>query len=152
MASATRALDLAGDLGVAELGLRLALELGIGQLDADDGREALADVLAGEVAVGVLEDARLLRPVVERPGERAAEAGDVGAAVDRVDVVREREHVLGVRVVVLERDLDRGRAVAALAVDRAAVERLLVPVEVPDERDEAALEVERPLAVDALVA
>ena len=73
------------------------------------------------------------------------------AAVDRVDVVREGEDVLGVRVVVLERDLDRGRAFAPLDVDRAVVERLLVPVEVADERHEAALEVERPLAVHALV-
>ena len=43
-------LDLALDLGVAELGLRLALELRLGQLDADDRRQALADVVAGEVA------------------------------------------------------------------------------------------------------
>ena len=42
-------LDLALDLGIAELGLRLALELGIGQLDADDRRQALADVVAGQV-------------------------------------------------------------------------------------------------------
>ena len=66
-----RALDLARDLGVAELGLGLALELGVGELDADDGGQALADVLAREVAVGVLEHARLLRPLVERPGQRA---------------------------------------------------------------------------------
>ena len=49
-------LDLALDLGVAQLGLGLALELGIGQLDADDGRQALADVVAGQVGVGVLDD------------------------------------------------------------------------------------------------
>ena len=42
-------LDLALDLGVAELGLRLALELRVGQLDADDGRQSLADVVAGQV-------------------------------------------------------------------------------------------------------
>ena len=152
IASASGALDLARDLGVAELGLGLALELRLGQLHADDRGQALADVVAGEVAVRLLEHARALRPVVERPGQRAAEARDVGAAVDGVDVVGEREHVLGVGVVVLERDLDRGGAVPALAVDRPAVERLLVPVQVPDERDEAALEVERALAVVALVA
>ena len=44
-----------------------------------------------------------------------------------------------------------GRAVPALGVDRARVERLLVPVEVADEGDEPALEVERSLAVDPLV-
>ena len=49
MPSAYRRLDLALDLGVAELGLGLALELGIGELDADDGGQALADVVAGEV-------------------------------------------------------------------------------------------------------
>ena len=91
------------------------------------------------------------RPVVERAGECGPEAGDVGPAVDRVDVVGEREHVLGVRVVVLEGDLDGRAALAPLDVDRAVVEDLLVPIEVPDERLEAALEVERALAIDPLV-
>ena len=59
-------LDLALDLGVAELGLGLALELRLGQLDADDGGQALADVVAGQVAVGVLEHPGAARPVVER--------------------------------------------------------------------------------------
>ena len=57
----TRGLDLALDLGVAQLGLGLALELRLGQLDADDGRQALAHVLAGQVGVVVLEDRRVLR-------------------------------------------------------------------------------------------
>ena len=92
---------------------------GLGQLDADDGGQALADVVAGEVAVGVLEDAGLAGPVVERARQRGPEAGDVGAAVDRVDVVGEGEDVLGVRVVVLEGDLDGRRALAPLDVDRA---------------------------------
>ena len=39
------ALDEALHLGVAELGLGLAFELRLGQLDRDDGREALADVV-----------------------------------------------------------------------------------------------------------
>jgi hypothetical protein len=45
-----RRLDLALDLGVAELRLRLALELRIGELDADDRGQALADVVARQVA------------------------------------------------------------------------------------------------------
>ena len=75
-------LDLALDLGVAELGLGLALELRVGQLDADDRGQALADVVARQVAVGVLEDAGPARPVVERARQGGAEAGDVRAAVD----------------------------------------------------------------------
>jgi hypothetical protein len=73
------------------------------------------------------------------------------AAVDGVDVVGEREHVLCVGVVVLEGDLDRRRALAALDVDGSGVEDLLVPVQMPHERREAALEVERALALDPLV-
>ena len=140
-------LDLALDLGIAELGLGLALELRVGQLDADHRGEPLADVVAGQVRVAVLEHRRPARPVVERARERGAEARDVRPAIDRVDVVGEREHVLGVGVVVLQRDLDGGGAFAALDVDRARVEDLLVPVQVPHERLEATLEVERSLAV-----
>ena len=49
-----------------------------------------------------------------------AEAGDVRATVDGVDVVGERDHVLGERVVVLERDLDARGADHPLDVDGAA--------------------------------
>ena len=84
-------LDVALDLGVAEARLRLALELRLGQLDADHGDEALADVLAGEVGVVVLEDLLLAGVVVEHARQRGAEAGQVAAAVDRVDRVGEAE-------------------------------------------------------------
>ena len=67
-------LDLALDLGAAQLGLGLALELRLGQLDADHGRQALADVVAAQVRVGVLEDARLARPVVEGARQGRPEA------------------------------------------------------------------------------
>src|SRR3990172_2736584 len=39
-------LDPPLDVAVAQLGLRLPLELGLGQADRDDGRESLADILA----------------------------------------------------------------------------------------------------------
>ena len=42
-------LDEALGLGVAELGLGLALELRLAELDRDDRGQALADVVAGEV-------------------------------------------------------------------------------------------------------
>ena len=55
--------DDALDLGVPQLGLGLALELGVGELHADDRREPLPDVLAGEVGLVVAEEL-LLAPVV----------------------------------------------------------------------------------------
>ena len=73
------------------------------------------------------------------------------AAIDRVDVVGEGEHVLRVGVVVLEGNLDRGTAFSSLDIDGARLEDLLVAVEMAHEGLQAALEVERSLAVAALV-
>ena len=53
-------------LGVAELALRLALELGLPELDTHDRGEPLAHVLAGEVGVLLLEDSPLARELVDQ--------------------------------------------------------------------------------------
>ena len=58
-------LDDALDLGVAELGLGLPLELRLRDLDADDGGQPFADVVAADA--GVLE---ILRQVVLRRRRR----------------------------------------------------------------------------------
>src|SRR5450759_662158 len=144
-------LDLPLDLGVAELGLGMAFELRLDQLDADDGRQALADVLSREIRVAVLEDAGSPGIVVERSCQRSSETGQVRPAVDGVDVVREAEDVLGVCVVVLERDLDGRGSFSPLYVDRAVVESFFVPVQVTDKRDEAPLKIERTFTVGPIV-
>ena len=146
-------LDLALDLGVAQLGLGLALELGIGHLDADDRGQALADIVARQVVLGVLDDPLAARPVVEAARQGRAEARDVGAAVDRVDIVSKGKDCLGIAVVVLDGDLDGGRAVATLDGDGPVAEGLAVLVEVAHEAGDATLEVEGLLLdrVDPLV-
>ena len=53
------------DLAVAQLGLGLALELGLHQLDGHDGGQALAHVVAGQVGVVGLEHAGLSAIVVD---------------------------------------------------------------------------------------
>jgi hypothetical protein len=129
----------------------LALELRIGQLHADHRRQALTHVLAGEVGVLLGENRRLARPVVQGAGQRGTEPGDVGAAVHGVDVVGERQHVLGEAVVVLQRDLDAGRVDHPLHMDRLRVKHGSPPVQVANEAGDTALEVEDLLAVGALV-
>ena len=59
-------LDEAGDPRVAELRLRLALELRVLQLDRDHRREPLAHVLALEVLLLLLEQALVARVLVQR--------------------------------------------------------------------------------------
>ena len=74
------------------------------------------------------------------------------AALDRVDVVREREDRLLERGVPLHRDLDGALIGLALEVDDALVDRVLRLVDVRDEVADATLVVELDrLAVGALV-
>ena len=72
---AKRRLDDALHFGVAETCFCLPFELWFRELDADDGDEALADVLAGEVGVVVFEDLLLAGVVVEDAGQGRTEAG-----------------------------------------------------------------------------
>ena len=93
----------------------------------------------------------LARVIVEDAGQGRAEAGQMAAAVDGVDGVGEAKCRLGEAVVVLERGFD-GRAVGLLVdVDRPRLEDDALAVEVADEALNAAFEVERELAVVALV-
>ena len=84
-------------LGVAELGLRLAFELRVGELDGHHCGQAFAHVVAGEVLVLVLEDVLLACVAVDQGGQRGAEAFLVGAAFGGGDGVGEGVHGFGVR-------------------------------------------------------
>ena len=112
-------------LGVAELGLGLALELTFGELDADDRGDALPDVVAGQVLVVFLEQFLCMAVVVEHPGQRQLEAGLVGAAVHRMDVVGKTLDHFRIAVVILDRYLGQQAPVQPGQVDRRGVQRSL---------------------------
>ena len=116
-------LDDALDLGVAELGLGLAFELRMRNLDADDRGEPLADVLAGDALLQVLREVVLRRVGVDRARQRRPEAGEVRAAFVRVDVVGEGVDRLGVAVVPLQRDFGVDAVLLAAHVDRLLVDQ-----------------------------
>src|SRR4051794_14327470 len=144
--------DEALHAGVAELGLRLALELRVGELGRDDRGQPLAHVLAGEVLVLLLELALLARIAVERARQGGAEARQVRAALVRVDVVREREDGLLIGGVPLQRDFDRALVRITLEEDHLLLDRVLAVVEVADEVLDAALVLElNAVAAAALV-
>ena len=133
-------LDDALDLGVAELRLGLPLELRARNLDADDGGEPLADVVAADRRVlQVLREVVLGRVGVDGARQRGAEPGEVRAALVGVDVVGERVERFRVPVVPLHRDLDVDAVLLAARVDRLLVDRRLVLVQILDEGDDAAL-------------
>ena len=126
------------DLGVAELRLRLALELRVMQLHGHDGRATLARVIAGEVGILLLEDALGASVLVDGTRDGLLEAVEVRAALVRVDVVREcHDGVRGVRGGPLHGHLDRAVVVLGLEVD-GLVERFLALVQELHEVDDAA--------------
>ncbi len=125
---------------------------GLLQLDRDQRREALAHVLAAEVLFLLLEQVLLAGVVVDGARERAAEAGEVRAALGGVDVVGEREDGLVVGRVPLHGDLDRAVVGLVVEEDDAAVDGVFLAVDVGDEvADAAGVLVDDALAVGALV-
>jgi hypothetical protein len=79
-----------------------------------------------------------LRIVGDRPGQRAAEAGQMGAAVALRDVVCERQYGFVVAVVPPHRDLDADAVLFADHVDRLRHHAGLRPVDVFHEFPHAA--------------
>ena len=125
-------------MGVAQLGLGLALKLGLGQLHRDDRGETLTAVLAGHLLL-VLEDFHLLAVGVEHVGQGLLEAGLVHAALGGVDVVGEGHQNLVVGVGVLHGDLRDGVVLHAGHVDDAVVDGGLVLVDEGHKLPDAAL-------------
>jgi hypothetical protein len=136
-------LDERTDLGVAELRLRLALELRIAELDRHDRRQALAHVLTDERVVLLFEDALAARVRSDDARERATETFFVHTALVRVDVVREREDRLVERGRPLHRDLELVLVGLGLEVHDALRDRLAGRVEVLYEVDDPAGVAER---------
>src|SRR5262249_28990279 len=132
-------LDDALHLAVAELRLRLALELWLRDLDADDGRQALAHVVALKALVVLLQQPVGHRVGVDRAGQGGAQADQMRTALDRVDVVGEGVDALGVAVVPLHGDLDVHAVSRTLQIDHVGVDRRLGAVQVRDEGDDATL-------------
>ena len=104
-----RPLDQRADGHVAELGLGLALELRIDQLDRDDGGQALTDVLAEQVVLLFLQVVLGPGVLVDGVGQGLLEALFVHPALGGGDAVGEAVEALVVPGVPLEGDLDLAR-------------------------------------------
>ena len=107
----------AAHLGVAELAFCLAFELGFHDLDREDGGEALEHVVHRERLVQFLLILGLLEELVDGPGQRVAESGEVGSALLRVDAVDVGVDHLVEAVVVLDADFDLDIVARAVEVD-----------------------------------
>ena len=140
-------LDDAAHFGVAQLGLGLPLELGVGELDADHRRQPLAHIFADEVGLVVFDEPLLAGVVVDDAGQGGAEAGHMAAALFGVDAVGERKDGFVDAVVILHRHLDGGVVDGLFVVERQGLHHPAVAVDIADEVGDAAVEVVGALAV-----
>ena len=132
-------IDNAAHLGIAELRLRLPLELRLMNLETDDAGQALSDILAREIAVLVLQYALLSREVVRRPRQSDLESREMRAALLSVDIVDKAVDILHVAVVVLHGDFHNGIILDTIEVDRRRMNDFLLAVQMLDEGADAAL-------------
>ena len=93
------------DLGIAEFGLGLALELRLGDLDGDNCSKALAEILGGKFYLRLLQKFVLIGVVLQRTAETHLEALQMRSAFDGVDVIHVRIDLLGITGIVLESDI-----------------------------------------------
>ena len=134
------------DLGIHEPRLGLRVEAGVRMLDREDTNEALAHIVAADRGILVFEKIVGLRVLVDRAGERGAEACEMRAAVRIRDGVCETKNLVVVAVVVLQHDIEVhvvGDLVLILVAetdlalaendDRLGVEELLVLTELAHE-------------------
>ena len=140
------------NLVVAQFGLGLSLELRLLHLHRYDSRKTLAEVVAVDVELQLGEHARILGVLLERTGQRTAEARQVRTALDGVDVIYIGVYVLRERIVVLHGHLHRDAVLLGVEVDDLLDDRRAARgVEVLDELLESLLRVEVVLAGLALL-
>jgi len=129
-------------------------------LHADHGRQSFAHIVAAQIFLYIFEQAGRLPRRVDGARERGAKAGQMRAAIHRIDVVGETEKAFRIAVVILQRDFHRqrsrivGQLPVGFEVDGLFVQHRLAAVQVPDELRDAAKVKEFVVLhrIDALVA
>ena len=139
---AHQAFERLAHFGADELVLGLRAELRVGQLDGDNGGQALAHVVAGECYLFLLQHARLFGIAVDRARQSGAKRRHVRAAVALRDVVREWQDVLVIEIIPFERDVDADAVTDSGDRNGLWEQRRLGPVEIFDERGDTTLVIE----------
>ena len=134
-------LRVGSDFSIHQLNLGLAFELRIGMFDVNHRGQPFARVLAGEIAVSVLEKIRGASVVVDDAGDPGPEAGEVCPAVMSINRIREGENRFGIVFAILERDFDSDPVDRLVGRDDR-MQRVDVPIEIVNEGGDPALEIE----------
>ena len=133
-----RRLDERAHICVPELRFCLAFELGLGQLDGHDRRQALPNVLPDEVLFLLLQEGLGPGVAVDHVGQGLLESLLVHPAFVSVNSISKSVDGLGIACVPLHGHFHFARFSLGFEVDHLAVKCLLAPREVPNEVRQAA--------------
>ena len=131
--------DHRADFRGHQLVLGLRRELRVRHLDRQHRGQALAAVVAGERHLFLARGAKRIGILRDLASERAAEAGEMRAAVALRDIVGEAQHALVIAVVPPQGGFHRDAFALGLDHDRAWDQRRLVAVEKSHEGFDAAV-------------
>ena len=120
----------AGHFRVAKLGFGLSFELWLHHLYRDYCGKTFAEVVAGDFYLGVFKQVVVFGVLFESRGQTAAKTAQMRAALDSVDIVYKRVHVLVVSIVVSQGYLHRNTLAFGVQVYHVANQRFLVGVDV----------------------
>ncbi len=140
------------DFAVAELGLGLPLELGLGQFDADHGGQAFAHIISGKrFPLELLDQIRLSLDIrVNGTGQSGFEPGQVRSALNGTDIVGKGVDIFLVLVVILESEL-HGDVVRDATSGNNGVDGMFAAVKILHELTDPALGVILVRFIGALV-
>ncbi len=110
----------------------LAFKLGLRDFDTDNADQSFADIITRQIFFQLLGEPFGSGIAVDAGCKRRSEAGKVRSAINGVDVVGKAEHLFVIRIVVLDRDLNRHFALGGFTVKRLGHQHIFVAVEVLD--------------------
>ena len=122
-----------------KLGFGLPFKLRVGNFNADDGGDAFADVVAAHGLLFVFDQLVRFRVGIHGSGECGAEAGEMGSAFDRVDVVGEGEDGFVVGVGVLHCNFHHDIVLFTFEIDDVRMHRRFVFVQMLNELQDSAV-------------
>ena len=118
------------NITVAELGLCLTLKLRFGNLYGDYGCQAVAEVLFRKLDLKLVEKMIIVGIFLESRSQTAAEAGEVCATLDSVDVIDVGEDIFVEGGVVGHCDLNGNAILLCIDMDNFVDEGFLTGIDV----------------------
>ncbi len=129
----------ASRLRIAQASLGLPSQLGLADLHADDRGQPFPDILAGQIALGILQKLVLSGIIIKSLGHGAFKPRQMGPAFMGVDIIDKTVTIFGIGIAVLERHFHLNSVFHSFTIDNILINGRIAPVQILDKFFDAAL-------------